>query len=130
VPHAWLGVRCWTQLLFGQESKASDLTLFFSARMDETGTDGRSPFVIVAGGASTPAEWDKLEFAWGRLMGSRDVSLFHTKEFQDRDGDFAGWRNLKRGNFVKAQERIIRRTVAFQFAIAVERETHARIKGG
>ena len=104
------------------------MAAFFSARIDETGTDGRSPYVIVAGGVSVPTEWDKLESAWNKLLPSRRVTAFHWKQFAAHDGEFAGWSSLKRKNFVQAIERIIRKTVVFQFAIAVDRAVHTAIK--
>lgn len=102
--------------------------MIFSARLDETGTDGRSPYVFVAGAVSRPTEWDKLEASWSRLLATRHVAAFHTKEWDDEEGDFSGWSKLKRDNFSKAQRKIIKKTTIFQFAVGVERKTHTRIK--
>jgi len=102
--------------------------VFFSARLDETGTDGRSPYVIVAGGVTPPELWAKAEVSWKNLLSTRGVSAFHSKEFNEGSGDFEGWGDLKRKNFVKAQEKIVRNNVAIPIAIAVERKTHAKIK--
>lgn len=104
------------------------MAMFFSARLDETGTDGRSPYAMVAGGVSVPQLWDKLETSWERLLESRKVSAFHTKEFSAREGDFEGWGELKCKNFAKAQEKVIKKNITMQIAVAVHRDTHAKIK--
>lgn len=101
---------------------------FFSARLDETGTDGRSSFVIVAGGVSTVSDWNGLEAAWARLLDRSGVSAFHSKEFNERSGEFEGWSNLKCSRFTTAQEKILSRNVLFEIAVAVERKTHAAVK--
>lgn len=115
-------------LLFGKAPDGRFVTTFFSTRLDETGTDGHSPYAIVAGGISRPEHWDELEHLWGRLMKNRGVELFHTREFDAGDGDFAKWGKLKKSNFVRSMQKIVDKTVEFQIAVAVERETHTKIK--
>lgn len=99
-----------------------------SVRLDETGTDGISPYVVVAGAVATSAQWDNLEQGWARLLKSRGVSNFHSKEFKDRSGEFSGWGNLKCKNFSSAQRRIVNNNVLFRVAVGVEKKTHEEIK--
>lgn len=115
-------------LLFGKHPDVGYMTAVFSVRLDETGVDGKSPFAIVAGGVSLPAGWDQLEQSWERLLERRSVRAFHSKEFNAGSGDFSGWGNIKRKNFIRSIEKIIKTTVSFQVAVAVEREAHAQIK--
>ena len=100
----------------------------FSARLDETGTDGRSPYAIVAGGVSVLEFWAEVENKYSRLLTSRGVSTFHWKEWMARDGDFKGWSNLKRERFIRAKEKIFEKSIVFTIAIAVHRETHGEVK--
>ena len=113
--------------LLGRRLGNSDLVAIFSARLDETGTDGTSPFVVVGGAVSTAAQWSKLETAWDRLLG-RKVAAYHWKEFQDGKDDFSGWSTLKRQRFVERQERIVTRNTLFRVAVGVEHSAHAEIK--
>ena len=108
--------------------EADTLTLVFSTRLDETGTNERSPFVVVAGGVGTLASWDAFETAWDGLMKRRNVRQFHTKEFKAREGDFDGWGDLKCENFTRAQEKIIKHNVPFTIAVAVEKKAHTEVK--
>jgi|GEM_PF-3543452 len=116
-------------LLFGKSPAKGETAVFFSARFDETGTDGQSSHVIVAGGVSPPDAWDELERLWDRLMENRNVGIFHYRDFDAKDGDFANWGKLKKSNFINAIEKIIDKAVGFQVAIAVDREVHTQIKG-
>jgi hypothetical protein len=100
----------------------------FSARLDETGTDGRSPYAIVAGGVSVPEFWKEVENKYSRLLASKGVSAFHWKEWMDRDGDFKGWSELKRKRFIRAKEKIFEKSIVFTIAVAVHRETHGSVK--
>jgi hypothetical protein len=104
------------------------MALLFSAHLDETGTDGQSAYAMVAGAVSVPGGWNSLESQWSGLLSSRGVSAFHTKEFNQGIGDFAGWGPLKRKNFVKGLEKIIKTDTIFQIAVGVHRETHTEVK--
>ncbi len=114
--------------LFGGRPQSDDLTVFLSARLDESGTDERSPYAIVAGAVAAQHQWDRLEASWVRLLESRDVATFHSKEFNHRKGDFDGWGKLKCKNFIKAQNKIIKKNAVFSVAVAVEKDTHASVK--
>lgn len=114
--------------LFGRDFRDNELVIIFSARLDETGTDERSPYTAVGGAVSTVERWGKLETAWSKLLSRSKVSAFHTKEFEGEAGDFAGWSNFKRKRFVKAQEKIIRENTLFKVAVGLEDSAHAEIK--
>jgi hypothetical protein len=118
----------WIWLLFGQKPCAGQVVVFFSARLDETGTDGKSDYAIVAGAVSTVEFWNELETKWSGLLKWRDVSEFHYVDFAGHTGDFAGWGALKRRNFVKAIQKIINNNTIMRIAVAVHRKTHTEIK--
>lgn len=102
--------------------------MLFSVRLDESGTDGRSPNVVVAGAVALVSQWVELERRWLALLQRSNVGVFHSKEFNDRSGDFSGWGNLKCQRFVKAQEKIIDAHTAFQVAVSVNSAEHKTIK--
>jgi len=113
--------------MFGSVPR-NDVTLFYTACIDETGTSGQSPYVIVAGGLTLNEQWDYFESAWGNLLSKYHVELFHAKEFNGSIGDFSGWSRLKRERFVKAQKKIIDQASLVSVAVAVESKTHREIK--
>ncbi|NQV61985.1 MAG: hypothetical protein HQ502_20130 [Alphaproteobacteria bacterium] len=102
--------------------------MLFSARLDETGTDGKSAYVVVAGGVANIGQWDDIEARWQKRLAQRNVSAFHTKEFQDRSGDFTDWGDLKARNFEQSLSKMLQKRLSFEVAVAVERKTHSDIK--
>jgi len=100
----------------------------FSVRLDESGTDGASPYTVIAGAVAVAQEWDKAEAAWHRLLTRSNVSAFHWKEFQDRVQDFQGWGELKRKRFQDAQEKIIKRNTLFRVSVGLDNAKHLEIK--
>lgn len=105
------------------------LVAIFSARLDETGTDGRSAFTLVGGAVAQPDQWDKLEGSWTRLLERSQVPAYHWKEFNDpNDKTFGGWTALKRERFEIAQEKMIRRHTLFRASVGVEQAIHADVK--
>ena len=118
----------YLRVVFGRWGD-KDLVALFGARLDETGTDGNSPYTVVGGAISTVRGWDKLEAAWGRLLTRSRVSAYHWKEFNDRKGDFAGWSDLKCRRFVESQEKIINNNALFRVSVGLEGAVHADIKG-
>lgn len=115
--------------LFGRAFGANDLVMIFSARLDETGTDGVSPYTVVGGAIAAPDQWEKLESAWGRLLSRANVAAYHWKEFNDpNDNIFGKWSHLKRSRFVEAQEKLIGKNTLFRVSVGLESSVHANIK--
>ena len=119
----------YLRVLFGRTFGASDLVTLFSARLDETGTDGRSPYTVVGGAIASVDQWNKLEKAWGHLLKRYKILAYHWKEFNDsNDSVFGKWSNFKRNRFVEAQEKIIRNNTLFRVSVGLESAVHANIK--
>lgn len=114
--------------LFGKALGDNDLVVIFSARLDETGTDGNSPYTVIGGAVAATDQWDKLEAAWGRLLARSTVSAYHWKQFNDRHDDFAGWSDLKCKRFAGAQEKIVKNNTLFRVSVGLESAVHAKIK--
>lgn len=114
--------------LLGRALGPDDPVAVFSVHLDETGTDGISPYTVVAGAVAAPDQWDSLETAWSRLLARSAVDAYHWKEFKDGKGCFKGWSDLKRNRFVRAQEKIIRKNTIFRISAGVHDETHKDVK--
>ena len=123
-----LPVRQYLHILLGKRFGGDDLVAVFSARLDESGTDGRSPYTVVGGAVATADNWEKIEAAWGQLLVRSKVSSYHGKEFKDGKGDFSGWSKLKRDRFIKSQEKIINTHALFRVSVGIEGALHSEIK--
>ncbi len=106
-----------------------DYVALWSMRLDESGTDGRSPYTVVGGAVALPGQWGKLERAWNALLVRSKVPAYHWKEFHDRNNAvFGKWSQLKRKRFMGAQEKIINRNTLFRVSTGIERKLHADVK--
>ena len=116
----------YLRTLYGRPFGKEDFVALFSVRLDETGTDGLSPYALVGGAVSTDQGWDKLEPAWDALLGPG--VHYHWDDFQDRKPPYRGWSAFKCKRFVEKQEKIIKRFTAFRISIGIESAAHADIK--
>lgn len=123
-----LPVRQYLHALLGKRFGVGDLVVIFSARLDESGTDGISPHTVVGGAVATADNWDKLEAAWRRLLVRSKVSSYHGKEFKDGKGNFSGWSKIKINRFIKSQEKIIKAHTLFRVSVGIEDAIHSEIK--
>lgn len=113
---------------FGISLTEHDFIVIFNARLDETGTDGRGDFVTVGGAVSLIPKWDRLEAAWQRKLDAKKLDAFHLKEFDQREGQFAGWSDFKCSLFEKGLNKVIDDETVFRLAISIHSLTHSKIK--
>jgi len=114
--------------LLGHKFGSSDLVIVYSARLDEAGTDGRSPYTVLAGAVATAGQWDKLEERWDALLMRSKVDAFHYKEFNEPAPPFDRWSGFKRKRFIDSQEKAIEKNTLFRVSIGVENAVHKSIK--
>jgi hypothetical protein len=67
--------------------------VIFTAYFDESDTHGPAPNVVIAGFVGTPHEWERFDRRLTKLQRRYGFSIFHSTEFKNRKGDFAGWSN-------------------------------------
>lgn len=115
-------------VLSGRKFGKNDLVAVFSLRLDETGTDGRSPITVVAGAVALPTQWDQLEDKWSGLLARSGVEAFHAAEFNDRCPPYNTWSSLKSQRFTASQNKIIARNTTFRTSIGIEHAVHKEIK--
>lgn len=114
--------------IWGRAFKEGDYLMLFSMRLDETGTDGTSPYVTVGGAVAPLPHWLALEKRWRALLTQKGISAFHLKEFDQREKQFNGWRKLKCELFERRLVKIIESNVTFRVAISIDSAAHANVK--
>jgi hypothetical protein len=107
---------------------ADELVTIFSARLDETGTNERSPYTIVSGAVASLAQWKKLETAWSQLLARAHIQSFHSKEFNAREVPFDTWSDFKCKRFSANQDKLVKKHTLFRIAVGVDDAVHAEIK--
>lgn len=114
--------------LFGGRWSGDELVIYFSTRLDEKGTDERSPFTVVGGAVAQASQWDKLETAWNGMLKANRLAAFHAKNFYGPHGDAASWSRLKLQRFEARQAKICSKNTLFRISIGVEKAVHSEIK--
>lgn len=123
-----LSVRGMLKSVFGSKLCEDDLVALWSLRLDETGTDGRSPFVLVGGAVANISQWDQVEAEWEALLKRSKLEAFHWKEFRDPRSDFGKWSRLKYKRFEASIEKIISRCTTFRISAAIDGKVHKAVK--
>jgi hypothetical protein len=65
----------------------SSVTAFF----DESGHSASTRVVAIGGAISTPKRWGNLREKWTATLSKFNVKIFHMTDFENRQGEFAGW---------------------------------------
>jgi hypothetical protein len=68
--------------------------------LDDSGKDPQNRVSTVAGYLARDTSWKAFETEVEPLFKDRGVSILHTKDLEDTDGEFKGWKVLKKQSFV------------------------------
>jgi hypothetical protein len=68
--------------------------------LDDSGKDPQNPITTLAGYAATDAQWSAFETEVEPIFTDCGVRVLHTKDLHHTDGEFEGWRVLKKQAFV------------------------------
>ncbi len=77
----------------------ADWFAMFAAYFDDSGSHSR-PTLAVGCVLSGPRKWTKFERQWQKMLNAFGVRLFRMSQFESRVGDFDGWSNKKRLQFI------------------------------
>jgi hypothetical protein len=100
--------------------------------LDESGThdgDGgsntASSVLVMAGMMGNAPQWARFQYSLNRLKEGYGFTIFHTKKFKDRDGDFKGWSVEKRLKLVSDLTDIIADKLMQGCAISLKRADYS-----
>lgn len=87
--------------------------LMLKAYFDESGhsRDPKETVVAIGGCISTLERWTTFEDEWDELLHTFQVSWFHATELQNFKGDFVGWTEYRRRQFLQSAMNIMDRAV-------------------
>lgn len=89
------------------------------AYFDESGTDGRSPIVAVAGYLSTSELWDAFQIEWEKFLFNNNIEVFHATDLINGYGEFTiekGWSKKRAGSALRIADNIIEKHVLYGVA--------------
>ena len=59
--------------------------------IDESGTHGSSPHLIMGGMVGRLGQWTYFDKLWKTMLRQQCIEYYHTKSMRDSDGPFVGW---------------------------------------
>jgi hypothetical protein len=98
--------------------------VIFTAYLDESGTHGPNPTVIMAGYVGHAYQWRQFEKKLGRLQARDGFKIFHAKDFKAKTGEFSGWPDEKCQRLVNDLTALVKNELTDGFTIALERDVY------
>jgi hypothetical protein len=71
------------------------LFMIVTSYLDESGTHGGSPVTIMAAVMGTANQWAQFQRELDKLRHRYGFTVFHTKKFKAKSGEFSGWSDEK-----------------------------------
>lgn len=68
--------------------------------LDDSGKDPQNPVTTIAGYIAKDDEWEAFETEVEPIFTAYKVKILHAKDLEDTDGEFKGWKVLKKQAFV------------------------------
>jgi hypothetical protein len=77
-------------LVLGGRWKPRELFVILKAFVDEAGTDGRSPCIVMGGFVGKLSRWNDFDKAWNKQLRRHNMTYFHASEFWGSKGETKG----------------------------------------
>ncbi len=100
---------------------------FFSAYIDESGTHGGSPVIIVGGAIADNLNWYKIERTWNAVLKRYGLTKFHAARCNGFYEEFYGWSWEKRTSLYKKLTAIMNDSIKLVVAQGVRTDEYESI---
>ena len=74
--------------------------MIVDTHIDESGTHGSSPHLIMGGIVGRLGQWADFDKLWRRMLRQEDIEYYHTKSMKNGIGPFKGWRPERKSALV------------------------------
>jgi hypothetical protein len=96
--------------------------------LDDSGTDGPSPILTMAGYVGPQPLWAAFEKGAARTLADFDVTSLHGKEFNDTKGEFQGWPRRKKEAFIARLIFELKKAASFGVMASIAKTAFAKAK--
>ncbi len=97
--------------------------------LDDSGTDGPSPILTMAGYIGPEPRWSAFEQNASRVFADFEVTSLHGKEFNDTKDQFKGWPRRKKEAFIARLIVELRTAASFGVMASIAKTAFAKAKG-
>lgn len=92
--------------------------------LDDSGKDPQNRITTIAGYAATEEQWRAFEEEVEPIFAEYNVKVLHTKDLHDTDGEFKGWKVLKKRAFIAKLCRTMSRHVLLGISMSALKEMY------
>ena len=94
--------------------------------LDDSGKDPQNPITTLAGYAATEEQWQRFETDVEPIFADCSVKVLHTKDLHHTDGEFDGWKVLRKQAFVARICSALSRHALLGMSASAAKEPYAR----
>jgi uncharacterized protein DUF3800 len=103
------------------------LLAMFTVYCDESGTHADSGATVVACYVGHAKQWQAFGREWRVLLDSEEIKILHRTDLENFRGEFKGWTDERRIDFLRRAHQIIRTRTVCGFAYAVAKRDFERV---
>lgn len=94
--------------------------------LDDSGKDPQNKITTIAGYVARDTAWETFEAAVEPIFTQAKVGVFHAMDLEDTDGDFKGWRVLRKQAFVARLCRVLSEHSILGVSMSAVKQTYAQ----
>lgn len=125
-PKPSLYIKQLSTIIFPANAKEKRIAMF-SAYFDESGTDEKSPVIVVAGWLSNDKEWIKLSDKWQAVLTKYNLPYFRMSKWQASQGPYKNMTQKEKNQLIERLTTIIKRHVSIGVFGAFHRSTYDEV---
>ena len=96
--------------------------MILNVYIDESGTHGQSPFMVMGGIVARPDQWAIYDQKWKRLLANDGLKYFHSKLLRSSGGAFQGLSDYSKLKLINEIDRLQNRNSLFRFVTVLQKD--------
>jgi hypothetical protein len=98
--------------------------LIVTTYIDEAGTHGTAPHMIMGALVGRLGQWADFDKKWRKMLRRNGISYFHSKKLKHTDGPFKGWSRPKKIALIATASDIQRDTTLFGLSVKIRQSDY------
>jgi uncharacterized protein DUF3800 len=98
--------------------------LIVTTYIDEAGTHGTAPHMIMGALVGRLGQWADFDKKWRKMLRRNGISYFHSKKLKHTDGPFKGWSRPKKIALIATASDIQRDTALFGLSVKIRQSDY------
>ena len=102
------------------------LFVIINVYMDESGTHGGAPLMVMAGYVAKLGQWRDFDELWRRILKKRGLTYFHAKEVWHGENDWKGWSFERKAELADKVTRLCQKRTLFGFSVRLSHDDYKK----